>query len=147
MGDQRTVEAIEAQVAKAISAIQADSYGTAPRHAEAHYVPGKIVTVVLAETFTKAEKRLIAHGAGEPLRDGREQFQRLSEEQFVSAVEQQTGERVVTFVSTTHLEDEVAVEVFLLAGGGQRTDMAAFEHSQEADTGRSRNPERQSPEP
>jgi hypothetical protein len=44
-------------------------------------------------------------------------------------IEQQTGERVLTFVSTTHLENAVAVEVFLLAGR-QRTDMAAFERSQ-----------------
>jgi hypothetical protein len=49
--------------------------------------------------------------------------------QFISVIEQQTGERVMTFVSTTHLEDAVAVEVFPLAGR-QRTDMAAFERSQ-----------------
>jgi hypothetical protein len=72
---------------------------------------------------------LIAHGHGEPLREGRERFQRLSEDQFVSVIEQQTGERVATFVSTTHLDDAVAVEVFLLVDG-RRTDMAAFERSQ-----------------
>ena len=44
-------------------------------------------------------------------------------------IEQETGERVATFVSTTHLEDAVAIEVFLL-GRGERTDMAAFERSQ-----------------
>jgi uncharacterized protein YbcI len=144
---QRAVETIEGRIAARISEIQADFYGTAPRKAEAHYTPGRLVTVVLTETFTKAEKRLIAHGAGEPLRDGREQFQRLSEDQFVSAIEQQTGERVATFVSTTHLEDAVAVEVFLLAGGEQRTNMAAFERSQGAETGSSRSPVQQSPEP
>jgi uncharacterized protein YbcI len=144
---QQTVEAIEGRIANCMSDIQADYYGIAPRIAEAHYLPGRLVTVVLRETFTKAEQRLIAHGQGEPLREGRERFQRLSEEQFTSVIEQQTGERVATFVSTTHLEDAVAVEAFLLAGGGTRTDMDAFEHSQVGETGSSRNPEQQSPEP
>jgi uncharacterized protein YbcI len=144
---QQVVEAIEGRIADCIGEIQAEYYGIAPRKAEAHYLPGKLVTVVLRETFTKAEQRLIAHGHGEPLREGRERFQRLSEEQFTSVIEQQTGERVATFVSTTHLEDAVAIEVFLLAGGGTRTDMDAFERSQEGETGSSRNPEQQSPEP
>jgi uncharacterized protein YbcI len=143
---QRAVEPIEARIAGAMGEIQAEYYGIAPRKAEAHYLPGELVTVVLRETFTKAEERLIAHGHGEPLREGRERFQRLSEEQFTSVIEQLTGERVATFVSTTHLDDAVAIEVFLLAGS-HRTDMDAFEHSQEGETGRSRNPEQQSPEP
>jgi uncharacterized protein YbcI len=96
--------------------------------AEAHYLPGKIVTVVLRETFTKAEEHLIAHGSGEPLRESRDRFQRLSEDQFVSVIEQETGEQVATFVSTTHLDHAVAIEVFLL--GERSTDMAAFEQAQ-----------------
>jgi uncharacterized protein YbcI len=148
MVDHRNgVEEVEGRIANRIGEIQADYYGIAPRKAQAHYLPGRIVTVVLRETFTKAEQRLITHGHGEPLREGRERFQRLSEDQFVSVIEQQTGERVATFVSTTHLDDAVAIEVFLLAGGGQRVDMEAYEHSQESETGRSRNPEQHSPEP
>jgi uncharacterized protein YbcI len=147
MVDHRNgVEAVEGRIANRIGEIQAEYYGIAPRKAEAHYLPGRLVTVVLRETFTKAEQRLIAHGHGEPLREGRERFQRLSEDQFVSVIEQHTGERVQTFVSTTHLADAVALEVFLLADG-DRTDMAAFERSQELETGRSHDPEEPSPEP
>jgi uncharacterized protein YbcI len=141
---QHAVESIEARIAGAMCEIQADYYGIAPRKAEAHYLPGNLVTVVLRETFTKAEQRLIENGSGEPLREGRERFQRLSEDQFVSVIEQETGERVATFVSTTHLEDAVAIEVFLL-GEGKRTDMAAFEHSQALKTASPHDPS--SPEP
>ena len=136
---QQSVETIEARIATEMCEIQADYYGVAPRKAEAHYLPGKLVTVVLRETFTKAEQRLIENGSGEPLRDGRERFQRLSEDQFVSVIEQETGEQVSTFVSTTHLEDAVAIEVFLL-GEGERTDMEAFEHSQALKTASSHDP-------
>ena len=127
---EQAVETIEARIATAMCEIQADYYGIAPRRAEAHYLPGTLVTVVLRETFTKAEQRLIEFGSGEPLREGRERFQRLSEDQFVSVIEQETGEKVATFVSTTHLEDAVAIEVFLLADGQGRTDMAGFERTQ-----------------
>jgi uncharacterized protein YbcI len=136
---QQAVEEIESRIAGCMGDIQAEYYGIAPRKAEAHYLPGKLVTVVLRETFTKAEQRLIEFGSGEPLREGRERFQRLSEDQFVSVIEQETGERVATFVSTTHLEDAVAIEVFLL-GEGHRTDMAAFEHEQALPTASSHNP-------
>jgi uncharacterized protein YbcI len=141
---QESVEIIEARIASEMCEIQADYYGIAPRRAEAHYLPGKVVTVALRETFTKAERRLIENGSGEPLREGRERFQRLSEDQFVSVIEQETGERVATFVSTTHLEDAVAIEVFLL-GEGNRTDMAAFEHPPALKTASSHDPP--SPEP
>jgi uncharacterized protein YbcI len=141
---QHAVESIEARIARAMCEIQADYYGVAPRRAEAHYLPGTLVTVVLRETFTKAEQRLIENGSGEPLREGRERFQRLSEDQFVSVIEQETGEQVATFVSTTHLEHAVAIEVFLL-GKGNRTDMAAFEHLQALNTASSHDPP--SPEP
>jgi uncharacterized protein YbcI len=135
----QAVKTIEGRIASVMREIQADYYGIAPRKAEAHYLPGKLVTVVLRETFTKAEQRLIEDGSGEPLRVGRERFQRLSEEQFVSVIEQETGEQVTTFVSTTHLDDAVAIEVFLL-GEGHRTDMAAFEHSQASKTASSQDP-------
>jgi uncharacterized protein YbcI len=135
----QAVKTIEARIASVMREIQADYYGIAPRKAEAHYLPGRLVTVILRETFTKAENRLIENGSGEPLREGRERFQRLSEEQFVSVIEQHTGERVATFVSTTHLDDAVAIEVFLL-GKGHRTDMAAFEHSQASKTASSHDP-------
>lgn len=79
MADHEEVETVEARIAAGISDIQAEFYGIAVRNAAAYYVPGKIVTVVLTETFTRAEKHLIAHGAGESLREGREHFQRLAE--------------------------------------------------------------------
>jgi hypothetical protein len=41
---QRVVEAIDGRIANCMGDIQADYYGVAPRKAEAHYLPGKLVT-------------------------------------------------------------------------------------------------------
>jgi hypothetical protein len=52
-------------------------------------------------------------------------------DQFKSVVEQATGRTVRAFLSETDLENDIAVEVFLLADA--RTDMASFEdESQES---------------
>jgi uncharacterized protein YbcI len=81
--------------------------------------------VVLEETFTAAEPTLIERGEAEGIQDIRRRFQRVMADQFKSVVEQATGRRVRTFLSETDLENDIAVEVFLLADA--RTDMSAFE--------------------
>ena len=84
-----------------------------------------IVVVVLEETFTPAEKTLIDRGEAEGIQDIRRRFQRVMEEQFVSIVEQATGRRVRAFLSETNLNEDISVEVFILAEA--RTDMSDFE--------------------
>ena len=46
-------------------------------------------------------------------------------QQFRSVVEQATGRRVKTFLSESTVDDDFAVEIFLL--GEARTDMSGFE--------------------
>ena len=131
---------LETRIADEISLLQADYYGIAPKHARAYVISGEIVVVVLRETFTPAEKVLIGHGDAEAIQHSRRRFQQLSGDQFVSVVEQATGEQVETFLSETNLETEVAVETFLLAGK-DRTQMGNFEQSQRSETGHTRDPE------
>jgi uncharacterized protein YbcI len=50
-------------------------------------------------------------------------------DQFRSIVEQATGREVRSFLSETDLENDIAVEIFLLGAG--RTDMTSFESAGE----------------
>jgi uncharacterized protein YbcI len=134
------VSQLEARIADQIALLQANYYGVAPKKARAYFIPGEIVVVVLRETFTPAEKVLIGHGDAEAIQHSRRRFQQLSCDDFVSVVEQATGERVETFLSETNLNSEVAVETFLLAGE-ERTEMEDFEESQRSETGTTRDPE------
>jgi uncharacterized protein YbcI len=120
---------LETRIADQIALLQADYYGVPPKGARAYVIPGEIVVVVLRETFTPAERVLIHHGDADAIQHSRRRFQQLSRENFAAVVEQATGEQVDSFLSETHLEDEVAVEIFLLAGRS-RTQMDAFEMSQ-----------------
>jgi len=124
---------LETRIADQIALLQADYYGVPPKGARAYVIPGEIVVVVLRETFTPAEKVLIGHGDAETIQHSRRRFQQISGDQFVSVVEQATGEQVEPFLSETNLEKEVAVEIFLLTGE-DRTQMEGFEQSQRSGT-------------
>jgi uncharacterized protein YbcI len=130
---------LETRIADQIGLLQANYYGIAPKEARAYVIPGELVVVVLRETFTPAEKVLIGHGDAEAIQHSRRRFQQLSREDFISVIEQATGEGVDSFLSETSLEKEVAVEIFLLAGK-DRTRMEGFEQSQRSEAGKSRNP-------
>jgi uncharacterized protein YbcI len=119
---------LETRIADQIALLQADYYGVAPKQARAYVIPGEIVVVVLRETFTPAEKMLIDHGDAEAIQHSRRRFQQLSREDFGAVVEQATGEQVESFLSETNLENEVAVEIFLMAGE-DRTRMDGFEEA------------------
>ena len=124
---------LETRIADQISLLQADYYGVPPKGARAFVIPGELVVVVLHETFTPAEKVLISHGDADAIQHSRRRFQQLSCDDFTAVVEQATGEQVKSFLSETHLESEVAVEIFLMAGE-DRTHMEAFEESRQSET-------------
>ena len=89
------------------------------------YFQDDLVVVLLEETFTPAERTLIERGESQGIQDIRRRFQQAMRDEFVSVIEQATGRRVRSFLSETDLEQDVSVEVFLLAE--ERTDMSAFE--------------------
>jgi uncharacterized protein YbcI len=124
---------LETRIADEMALLQADYYGVPPKEARAYVIPGEIVVVVLRETFTPAEKVLISNGDAEAIQHSRRRFQQLSREDFGAVIEQATGERVESFLSETNLENEVAVEIFLMAGE-DRTPMESFEKSHPSGT-------------
>jgi uncharacterized protein YbcI len=115
---------IRADIARRIGELQSAYYGRGPTKSKT-YFQGDLVVVVLEETFTPAEKTLIARGESQGIQEIRRRFQQVMRDEFVAIVEQTTGRRVKTFLSETDLEQDVSVEVFLLAE--ERTDMSAFE--------------------
>jgi uncharacterized protein YbcI len=119
-----------ATIASEIVRLQREYYGRGPTKARVHD-SGDVIVVVLEETFTPAEKTLIARGEAEGIQDIRRRFQRAMAEQFVSIVEQSTGRRVRAFFSDTDLDQDISAEVFILAD--ERTDMTGFEPDERAD--------------
>jgi uncharacterized protein YbcI len=119
------------QIASGFVSLHSKYYGRGPTKSKV-YGEGDVVVVVLEETFTPAERTLISQGQSQGIQEIRRNFQSIMAEQFKSLVEQATGREVRSFISETDLENDIAVEVFILAGG--RTDMSSFEsEADEAD--------------
>jgi uncharacterized protein YbcI len=119
-----------ATIASEIVRLHSEYYGKGPTKARVHD-SGDVIAVVLEETFTRAERTLIERGEDEGIKDIRRRFQRVMAEQFTAIVEQATGRKVRSFFSDTDLDEDLSVELFILAG--DRTDMAGFESTREAE--------------
>jgi uncharacterized protein YbcI len=125
--------AVRARISNEMVRLHTEYYGRGPTRAKV-YVDGDLVAVVLEDTFTPAEKTLIARGESEGIQDIRRRFQRAMADQFRSIVEQATGREVRSFLSETDLDNDISVELFLL--GASRTDMTGFEKAgQEPEAG------------
>jgi uncharacterized protein YbcI len=116
------------QIASGFVSLHSKYYGRGPTRSKV-YADGDVVVVVLEETFTPAERTLIDQGQAGGIQEIRRNFQTIMADQFKALIEQATGRRVRSFTSETDLENDIAVEVFILAG--DRTDMASFEEAGE----------------
>jgi uncharacterized protein YbcI len=113
-GDQRALGETRAAISREIVRLQAEYYGKGPTKAKTHIVDD-IVVVVLEESFTRAEKTLAQRGEREAIKHIRRRFQQQMAENFTSVVEQATGRKVRAFLSETDIDQDVSVEIFLLA--------------------------------
>jgi uncharacterized protein YbcI len=101
------------RISNEIVHLHSEFYGRGPSKAKT-YIQDDLVVVVLEETFTPAERTLIDRGEGDSIHDVRRRFQRVMGDQFKAIVEEATGRPVRAFMSETSLDQDVAIEVFLL---------------------------------
>jgi uncharacterized protein YbcI len=104
-------------IANAIVRLHAEHYGRGPTRARAH-VAEDFVLVVLEDVFTTAERTLVSAGRGAQVQASRGAFAEVMRDRFVKAVEGASKRRVRAFFSQTHLDPEMAVELFVLEPGG-----------------------------
>jgi uncharacterized protein YbcI len=100
-------------IANAIVRLHAEHYGRGPTRARAT-IADEFVLVLLEDVFTTAERTLIAAGRGGHVIAMRDAFNETMRDTFVGIVEQATGRRVRAFICQTHLDPELAAELFLL---------------------------------
>jgi uncharacterized protein YbcI len=122
----RSLGEMRAMISTEVVRLQADYYGKGPTKAKT-YIVEDIVVVVLEESFTRAEKTLAARGERDAIQHIRRRFQQQMADSFIGIVEQVTGRKVRAFLSETNIDQDVSVEMFLLAE--ERTDMTGFEEA------------------
>jgi uncharacterized protein YbcI len=118
MADQASQERsdgarLNSAIARAVVRSHSDHVGRGPTKAYAFFHQN-IVVVVLQDTMSRAERRLVARGGAATVRRLREAFHEGMHDELVEAVEQLTGRRVVALLNDAELEPDVSVELFVL---------------------------------
>jgi uncharacterized protein YbcI len=73
-----------------------------------------MVTVLLADTLTKGERRLVDAGRGDRVLELRHDFQTVMREELIGIIERNTRRKVQAFMSQNHIDPDYAVEIFVL---------------------------------
>jgi uncharacterized protein YbcI len=102
-----------AQISTALVQLHSRYYGKGPTKAKSHIVDDTVVCI-LRGGFTTVERTLIETGAVESVYQMRRSFQQAMEEEFRRVVEAATDRRVIAYMSSIHVEPDLAVEVFVL---------------------------------
>jgi uncharacterized protein YbcI len=83
-----------------------------------------LIVCVLQGVLSKGEQNLVRNGTREPVLSTRRAYQEMMERDAVAAVEQISGRTVRAFTSANHLDEDIAVEIFVLeplADGSRET--------------------------
>ena len=78
------------------------------------YVQPELVTVVLGGGYTASEQTLFEDGKWHEVRRARQIWQDTMQERFVAMIEEQTGRKVAAFMSASHQDPDLSVELFVL---------------------------------
>lgn len=102
-----------AAISTAMVRLLRDVTGRGPTRARSTFFDDMVVCVMSA-TLTKGETSLVQDGQGDLVLAGRRGFQETMKPRAIAAVEMLTGRTVNAFLSTNHIEPDLAVEIFVL---------------------------------
>jgi uncharacterized protein YbcI len=100
-------------ISNAIVGLYKDHYGKGPTRCRTYLQP-ELVIVVLGEGYTAAEQTLFEAGKWYEVRQARQIWQDTMKERFVETVERLTGASVRAFMSASHQDPDLSVEMFVL---------------------------------
>jgi uncharacterized protein YbcI len=80
------------------------------------------VMVLMSDTLTKAERHLADKGKADLVIEVRREFQESMREDLVGVITQLTGRPVAAFMSTNHIDPDMACEIFVLVPNTNNSD-------------------------
>jgi uncharacterized protein YbcI len=72
------------------------------------------IVAILRGGFTRVERTLVETGQVESVYQMRRSFQQAMEVEFRNVVEGATGRKVIAYMSSIHIDPDLAVELFVL---------------------------------
>jgi uncharacterized protein YbcI len=102
-----------AAISNMVVGVLRDYTGRGPTKART-YIADNVVTCVLGDSLTKGEQVLVSNGHHRQVLDLRHTFQETMRNDLTQGVEQVLERKVVAFVSSNHIDPDLAVETFVL---------------------------------
>jgi uncharacterized protein YbcI len=102
-----------AQISTGLVQLHSRYYGKGPTKAKTHMVNGTVVCI-LRGGFTTVERTLVDTGQVESVYQMRRSFQQAMEQEFRDVVEEATGRKVIAYMSSIHVDPDLAVELFVM---------------------------------
>jgi len=91
----------------------ADYTGRGPTKARTT-INGDLIVVLLRDTLTKAEKRLVDDGQRSAVLQMRSAYQSAMQREASDVVGELVGREVIGFMSANHIDPDLAIEAFVL---------------------------------
>ena len=113
MDEQRQGKPPAAMISTATVQLVHEYTGRGPTKAKT-IINDDLVTVLLADTLTKGERKLVDTGHADRVIALRYDFQLAMRDDLVAIVEGQLKRKVIAFMSQNHIDPDLAVEVFVL---------------------------------
>ena len=114
MGEQHGVpDSPGATISEAAVRLMREYTGRGPTRARTT-INHDSVMIVLRDTLTKGERMLVENGKADRVIQVRHDFQTVMKDDLVGAVEDALDRTVIAFMSTNHVDPDLAVEVFVL---------------------------------
>jgi uncharacterized protein YbcI len=102
-------------IANAVVRSHSRIVGRGPTRANSFY-RHNVIVVVAGDFLTPGERSLAAGGDEQSVHRLRSEFQQMMREELVSEVEGLTRRKVLALMSATHLDPDLAAQVFVLDG-------------------------------
>ena len=108
-----------AQISNEMVRLYKDYFGRGPTRTSTRWAGDDALIVLLEDTLTRAERKMVEMGEHQRLRDTRMFFQYATVAEFCEPIERITGRRVRSFLSGIDTEVEgLSTEVFVLHPAG-----------------------------
>jgi uncharacterized protein YbcI len=99
-------------VSSAMVRLHKEQFGRGPENARSYFAGPDALLCVLERALLPAEKKLIALGDQNRVRDSRTAFQAATADEFVTAVENIVDRKVIAFASGVDAANDVVFESF-----------------------------------
>jgi len=104
------------EITNRIVSLMREHYGRGPIKAKTYVLDNLIVCVLSDSGFTAIERTMMEGGEPEGVLGMRRDFQRMMKVRYSEIIEELTGRKVLAFLSQTHVEPDLTVEMFLMDG-------------------------------